>query len=399
MFTFTIVTYKVPFGEAGIVVALAGLFLQREKVHWPPIVWLYAAFVLWAFVASFASPYPEIARDRVIEQGKLGVIMFVAVNALLTRRRLRGYLIFFLACFTLFPDRGTLVSYALGSHPFGRAIWNFIYKNSNDLAALCFLALGIALSIMTTKTERRIVRVGAAVSAALSFTVILLTQSRGVFIGLVVVMAPVVARGVMRYPRRLAYVAAALTAIIVLTPASVWHRYAGIANLTSVSTISAADPEGSAEQRWEIQKTGWRIFTDRPVFGVGLGAYPLANGVYSPELGRRDTHNTYLNLAAELGLPGLVLWLTLVISVVVHARRSRLRSRGDGSGITQIWLERAIVGFLIAGTVGTYAKLTFPYLLLAALWSSATLMDEATVAVEGTEADANRKLHHGEQAV
>ena len=373
MFTFTVVTYKLPLGEAGIAVAIVGLIVQRERIRWPPLVWLYVAFVAWAFVTSFASPFQEIVRQHVIDQAKLGIIMFVAVNALTTRARLRAFVIFFLACFTLFPDRGTLVSYALGSHPFGRAVWNFIYKNSNDLAALCLLALGTALSLATIKSERKMVRLGAIVSASLSFTVILLTQSRGVFAGLLVTLIPMTMKAVVQKARRAVYVALLVALVVALTPASVWQRYAGMSNLTSVSTISAADPEGSAEQRWEIQKTGWRIFIDRPLLGVGLGAYPIANGLYSPELGRRDTHNSYLNLAAELGLPGLLLWLAMVVTVMVGARRARLVSNPQDQPLQQIWLERAMVGFLVAGAVGTYAKLTFPYLMLALLWCSASL--------------------------
>src|SRR5205807_10034040 len=140
---------------------------------------------------------------------------------------------------------------------------------------------------------------------------------RGGFIGLVAGMGPALIWLGLKWQGRLLLSAGILALVISLAiPTSVWERLSGIAKLTSVETIAQADPEGSAEQRFEIQKVGWQIFVDNPVFGVGVGAYPLENARYAPALGTRDTHNTYLNLAAEVGLPGLVLWCALVWSVL-----------------------------------------------------------------------------------
>jgi O-antigen ligase len=157
-------------------------------------------------------------------------------------------------------------------------------------------------------------------------------------------------------------------------PAGVWERLSGIEKMTSVATIAEADTEGSAMERYEIQKVASQIFFDNPVFGIGLGAYAEANAAYAPKLGRRDSHNTYLSLASELGLPGLVLWSALVWSVLRYAYRSR-RLAGSGDLATQqAWLERALLGFLVSGIFGSYATLTFPFLMLAVLWCSATLL-------------------------
>src|SRR5439155_8440487 len=215
--------------------------------------------------------------------------------------------------------------------------------------------------------------------------------SRGSFIGLVAGMGPALIGLGLKRPRRLLLSAGILALVIGLAiPASVWERLSGIEKLTSESTIAQADPEGSAEQRLAIQKVAWQIFVDHPVFGVGLGAYPLANARYAPELGRLDTHNTYLNLAAELGLPGLVLWCALVLSVLRYAyRRRRLAAPGE-LATQQAWIERALWAYLVAGMFGSYAKLTFPYLTLAVRWCSATLLaspsQRATGAARTTKA-------------
>jgi O-antigen ligase len=386
VFTFVVVTYRIRIGEIGIAIGVMGLLFQRGGLKIPVPVWFYAAFVLWAFIGSFASSFPEIAREQIIERLKLVVVMIVAVNALRTEGQLRFYLLFFLGCFILFPVRGTLVG---GDTIMGRAIWNYIYSNPNDLAALSLIALGVALAIMFSEPSRTLVQFGAGISVTLLLVVILLTQSRGAFIGLVVGMGPGTMRLLMKRQRLL--VPAVLVVLIIgyVTPTSVWERLAGIEQLTSVETIAQADPEGSAEQRFQIQQVAWRIVGDHPLFGVGLGVYPIANAMYAPELGQRDTHNTYLNLAAETGLPGLVLWCALFGSVLLHASRSRRDMETTTLAAQQIWIERALIGYLVAGLVGTYSALTFPYLMLAVLWCSANLLSVKAHFAPGV-ADTNK---------
>jgi len=372
VFTIAIVTARFPIGEVGVAIAAVGLVFQRGKVRLLPPVWLYGAFVLWALVASLNSRYPEIAAAQILERLKAFMIMLIIVNALQTEGQLRFYLLLFLGCFVLFPVRGTLVG---GDKIFGRTVWNYIYSNPNDLATLCLIALGIALGFMFAKPSRALVRLGAGISAILLVVVILSTQSRGAFIGLVVGMGPALIGLGLKRPGRLFLTAGILTLVISLAiPASVWERLSGIEKLTSASTIVEADPEGSAEERFAIQKVAWQIVVDNPVFGVGLGVYPLENARYAPELGRRDTHNTYLNVAAEVGLPGFALWCALVWSVLRYAYRSRRFAAPGELATQQACLEGALWGYLAAGIFGTYAALTFPYLMLAVLWCSATLL-------------------------
>src|SRR5438093_13065580 len=117
-----------------------------------------------------------------------------------------------------------------------------------------------------------------------------------------------IAMGLKRQGRLLFFAGILALVISLAIPASVWERLSGITKLTSTSTIAQADPEGSAEQRFEVQKVAWQIFADNPVFGVGLGAYQEANAAYAPYLGSNETHVPYLKVEAELGLPALVLY-------------------------------------------------------------------------------------------
>ena len=384
VFTYAVVGYKLPVGDLGIGLAALGLLLQLGSVRLPAPVWLYAGFMLWAFVSSLSSSYAGLAIDTIVERLKVLAVIVVIVNALRTEGQVRFYLIFFLACYVLYPVRGTLVG---GDDRGGRAVWNYIYSNSNDLATLCLLALGMALGCMFARPSRVSVRLGGAISAMLLLLVILLTQSRGAFIGLVVGMGPALFWSGLKRPARLA-VSAVIVALVVVqfVPDKVWDRLSGIEKLTDSSTIAQADREGSAAERYEVQKAAWQIFLDHPLFGIGLGAYPYENAKYAPHVGLMDTHNTYLNLAAELGWPGLLLWCTLVLSVLRYARRARRHAPPSELTTQQAWLERALCAYLAAALFGSYSKLTFVYIVIAVLWCSANVVESQQAAADKTGA-------------
>src|SRR5438132_3648101 len=130
------------------------------------------------------------------------------------------------------------------------------------------------------------------------------------------------------------------------------------------------DQEGSARQRFAVLQTATSIIRDHPVLGVGLGAYEVAQYRYNPSLGYLDTHNTYLNVLAETGVPGLVLFLALVIIVLrdVHHARRRAGRRSPTQAEALRWLQYALIGYLTAGVCGSFSRLAFLYVSLALLW-------------------------------
>jgi putative inorganic carbon (HCO3(-)) transporter len=116
--------------------------------------------------------------------------------------------------------------------------------------------------------------------------------------------------------------------------------------VTRAETIYApknkADESGSG--RTEIWKAAARTAADNPLLGLGLGAF----GTISQELilktpgidleavqDREEgdyyvAHNTYIGLAADLGLTGLLLYLGLMISTATHLRRTAARAAALG---------------------------------------------------------------------
>ena len=373
IFTFFVVTSRWSnlFTEVAIFLALVGLLLRPQDLRFPPPMRWATAFLLWASVTAVFAMSPDVAGDALIERLKALVIFFVVVNALRTPQQLRFYMLLILVAFLIYPARGSIKNYIHGETLFGRAIWNKIYANPNDLAAITLLMLGIALAVVTAKDLDRRLRWALSFYIPILLVIILLTQSRGVFIGLMLGFGPALLKQARQRP---AIALILVVGLAVLIPAASWHRFENMSKLTSVETLAEADPYGSALQRFKILKVGWQIFESNPVLGVGIGCYNEANARFAPKLGKRDAHNTYLGLAAETGVPGLLLWLGLIGSVLGFVRRRRRSLETNDSTIQVRWLERAVIGCLIAGFFGTYSGLTILYLILGTLWAAANVL-------------------------
>ncbi|MFH1094157.1 MAG: O-antigen ligase family protein [Candidatus Omnitrophota bacterium] len=75
--------------------------------------------------------------------------------------------------------------------------------------------------------------------------------------------------------------------------------------------------DASTNEHLIIWKTGWKMFIDKPVFGHGLNTFMRVFSDFRPKGCNwiMYAHNCFLQMAAEIGIIGLLafLWLTFVI--------------------------------------------------------------------------------------
>jgi probable O-glycosylation ligase (exosortase A-associated) len=381
--------------------ALGGLLFQRHPLRLSAVlVWL-GLFLAWSAVGYIQTQHPALVWEQLELVTKLWFITLVAVNALRTRAHVRLFIILFAASFALYPLRGALFNYYLyNSALFGRAQWNFIYANPNDLAALALLQLSLVAGLLVTE-RKGWVKVAALTGVGLLPLLILMTQSRGAFIALCIFTLLALfgprsrpqARSAQRSPRRRLIVFAAIGTIVVfVAPSGVWERVRGLRDVSDTDRLETVDREGSAKQRFEIWKVAARIIDENPTVGVGLGAYAVAHesyvvrGGFDPiARGRKDTHSTFLSVAAETGIPGLFIFLALVVSTTFTSERIRRRSRKllpRASG-QLFYLEIGVLAFFVAGIFGSFAHLSFLYIHLAVLWVLAVITERDLMSERG----------------
>ncbi|MDB4882080.1 MAG: hypothetical protein JWL95_846, partial [Gemmatimonadetes bacterium] len=182
-YIFTITTYRAPIGDVSMAIALIGLMIQKDRFRMPGLLIGLGVFLAWCVVGYSITEEPQMVMVRLQVVAKLWVIALVAANALRTRAQIRFFVVFWLACFAFYPVRGSLFNYYLYRETVaGRAAWNYIFSNPNDLAAYCILQLSMALGLLSLE-KRGPVRLGTIAGLAVIPFVILLTRSRGAFLG------------------------------------------------------------------------------------------------------------------------------------------------------------------------------------------------------------------------
>jgi hypothetical protein len=80
--------------------------------------------------------------------------------------------------------------------------------------------------------------------------------------------------------------------------------------------------------RWLFLRTTWAMLREQPLFGIGIGQYALWSAHFSPRemidyYTRENAHNYFAQIAGELGVAGLVTFVTVLITASwITARRA-----------------------------------------------------------------------------
>ncbi len=160
---------------------------------------------------------------------------------------------------------------------------------------------------------------------------VLLSASRGGFLSLAFCLLYMTLRG----RRRVAVLIGIAVLMVVLgwvLPHTPWHRF---------SRPSTGDLV-SNEARKQALAAGWEMIKAHPLVGVGLGMYKPSMPLYNPHIRSAVIgHNTYLEVAAELGVPALIVFLSILFACWKRARRTAAWFEDHGDSATAR-LARAI---------------------------------------------------------
>jgi O-antigen ligase len=123
--------------------------------------------------------------------------------------------------------------------------------------------------------------------------------------------------------------------------------------LTRLLSPDRSDQE-STDTRLSLWRAGLRMVQTHPVTGVGLGNFKWVVDRYDApgENLTHVAHNTYVEVAAELGLPGFVLYVGLLATTYAALNRLRRRTRdlpaADLVHRAAIGLQAGLTGFMVA---------------------------------------------------
>ena len=248
--------------------------------------------------------------------------------------------------------------------------------DANDVGAILSVGLGLAM-LAFTAAQSKLGKVGTAALLVGIGVTIARTGSRGAFLGVAAMMLfLLVALTHVQVWKRVATVVVVALAFAIAAPPGYWEQ---------MRTIGASDDYNYTSTTGRMQTWGRALgYVARyPVFGVGINNFPRAEWSISEQaqshiantpLPVRNAHNTYLQAAAELGVPGFILWTMLTLGSVFQLRRLRrrlppgwARGRPDERFLYQstLYVPVAIIGMIVTTSFISFAYVDPPYVLFA----------------------------------
>lgn len=329
------------------------LSLENTLTARPREVNLALLLLLTGMLSIPLSLEPARALQGFIEFCKVVLIFIVMVNVLRTEKRLRALVLLVLIASCVLSV-AAFSDYARGNLALqGRRIEGLIgglFSNPNDLALhlITMIPLSLALMLGARGAIRKTVFLACSVVLLAGLVA---TFSRGGFLGLVCVVAFMVWKLARR--NRVFFVSLALAialAMITLAPSAYRSR---------VSDTS----DDSAVARTDDLKRSILIAARHPLFGVGMDNYIL----YSNS--NKATHNAYTQVASEMGLAALLIYVALLFSPFGDLRRIAAAGRNaegkPASYYLAIGLQASLVGYMVVSFFASVAYLWYVYYLIA----------------------------------
>ena len=229
------------------------------------------------------------------------------------------------------------------------------YYDANDFATFAVTALPFGLYFLHA-ARRSLTRSLAGLSLAILTLAFVYTGSRGGFLAIIAVALFIVARYTAIALRWRLLATALVTAVFLATASDQYWK--------QMSTIlSDADYNHTEEAgRMQIWSRGIGYMLDNPVFGVGPQNFQSAEGMLSPFAHRQQlglgvrwnaAHNSFVQVGAELGIPGLVIFICIITSAFRLLSRVRLLDAGSEDS-RHIHLSQALTAALIGFVVGAF---------------------------------------------
>ena len=297
-----------------LAVAIAGYLgiVRRRQGPLPPgrsILLPLGAFMIWTLVAVFASPNIMLGLAAA---KKFYLLLLVALVPPIVRGRDKltwtHHAVFAVAAVSALQGLAQLVA-----HPHRdllHRISGFMsqwmtYSGLLMLVLVLLSAYGLCAGL---RRHLWIIPLGILVVLALIFS-----QTRNAWMGAI---AGIILLFALRRPRAIAILLAAILVFYSLAPGAIRQRLR--------SGLDPADP--NTRNRIEIFQTALRLIRDNPWLGVGpknvkYQALRYRGHNEYPAWMYQHMHNNFLQIAAETGIPGLLLWLWFMIRLAWDALR------------------------------------------------------------------------------
>ena len=225
------------------------------------------------------------------------------------------------------------------------------YVNHDHFAGLMEMLMPVPLMAVLAQHISQRNRWIAGASAALIGGSILLSGSRG---GAMALAAEVLMLAVVIVWQRLPRKAIVLLIAMAVSTLGLFIWLGGPEQYERLTSMFLGNSGLSDQTRFHIAHDAYVMFTQRPVFGWGLGTFPVVDPqvrTFYTDLLVDHAHNDYLQLLAETGLVGVGLALWFLTVAVGSAFRKVRRYQFHINGLIGLCALMGITGILVHSLV------------------------------------------------
>jgi putative inorganic carbon (hco3(-)) transporter len=315
-----------------LIVAILIRWMRSREIQkgWGRAALLVLAYGMVVFTSLLYAADFNTAYNTVSDFAKNGVITVLLV-VMIQQRSTFKYALWVIVAAGIFTGSISVFQYLTKTFTnlywgFGQAqILNIVtglddYRISGPIGDPNFyaqiLVVIVPLAFYFMMTEKKfILRALAAWSLLVCSLSIIFTFSRGGAIALAVVLGCLI---IYRRPRPLEIVGIGI--LIIAMVAFLPDQYS--ARLNTVTQVITGQTnvreEVSIRGRLSELLVAVQMFSEHPILGVGVGNYPVYYQSYSRKIGldprteNREPHNLFLEVAAETGIIGLVVFFTVL---------------------------------------------------------------------------------------
>lgn len=310
-----VVALQFSIGVAGVIVTVAMVgwislvVARRERIEVPPLFWWLAAYGVVTLASAVFSPDP---LKSIVDCKQLALFLIVPGMYRVARGRRA------LTVVTVIITAGG-ISALIGILQFSIFEFDNLGKRPHGWLTHYMTYSGVLMLVITTAVARVLFgkeeRTWAALVLPALVVALTVSLSRNAWFGTCVAVGLLF---VLRDLRLLALAPVLAAVVFALAPLPVTDRI--------LSGFDIRDPTN--RDRLAMARSGLHMIRDHPIFGVGPDMITRVYAQYrDPDAVEElvpHLHNVPIQIAAERGLPALVVWLGLVgILIRDHWRRLR----------------------------------------------------------------------------
>jgi O-antigen ligase len=377
-----------PLAKITAILALWGLFnslgrTKRTLKDLPKEARLLLIMIGLLFLGGFLSPvWRGGAVSRTIDFSKIYIAWVLVFLLITTFDRLRQ-IIFIQAVSVAVICAVALIKGHDTPRLYG--IIGGIYSNPNDLAFAIVLSLPFALAFMVT-AKNTVKKVMWMFGMLVMLVAIFETASRAGFIDLVISGSVTLYYFAIK-GRRL-YLIVATAFLTVLIAATVGGKLYDRFEALSGDSSTDQSAYGSYEDRKYLMLRAVDAIEHYPILGIGVRNFQTYSLIW------HDVHMTYLQIAAEGGIPVLILYLMFFRRAFKNLKMLRRRKDLDPDIVLFIGaLSSSLVGFVVGALFAPEAYQYFPYFAVAFTATLVQIIKENEEA-PGSATPPPKKLRH-----